>query len=94
MAMRCMREEVFGPILPIAAAVADDALTMMQDTKYGLTGSVWTKDAAVSERFLKSMTVCVCYNNWSNDVHMQIPWAGVGLSDGPAFELRDASSAL
>ena len=67
-------------VLPIAKAGPSEALAMMEDTKYGLTGSVWTRDAAVAETFLNSMTVCVCYHNWANDVHMHVPWAGVGLS--------------
>ena len=53
---------------------------MMEDTKYGLTGSVWTKDATIAQTFLDGLEVCVAYNNWANDVHMQVPWAGVGLS--------------
>ena len=41
-----MQEESFGPTLP-ARAVADDdeALALMNDSRYGLTASVWTKSA-------------------------------------------------
>ena len=79
-AMRCMSEEIFGTVLPVVSATADAALAMMDDTKYGLTASVWTKDAAVATKFLEGMTVGVCYENWANDVHMHVPWTGVRLS--------------
>jgi acyl-CoA reductase-like NAD-dependent aldehyde dehydrogenase len=43
--MRCMTEETFGPTLPIRAFDGDDeAVRLANDSVYGLTASVWTRD--------------------------------------------------
>ena len=80
--MRCMKEEVFGPVLAVAKAPTDvaAAIRVMNDTSYGLTNSVWTKDADVADAFVDGMNSGTCFVNWCNDVHAQVVWSGVGLS--------------
>ena len=45
--MRIMREETFGPVLPIARVPSlDEAIRLANDSDHGLTASGWTRDAA------------------------------------------------
>lgn len=49
--MACMREETFGPLLPIMkVADENEAVTLANDSNYGLSASVWTSSAARAER--------------------------------------------
>jgi acyl-CoA reductase-like NAD-dependent aldehyde dehydrogenase len=49
--MACMREETFGPTIPIMKVVdSGEAVRLANDSVYGLSASVWTKDRAKGER--------------------------------------------
>jgi len=63
--MTLMREETFGPVLPIMPVDdADEAFRLAADTPYGLGASLYTKDAAIVERALRELPVG---GIWVND---------------------------
>ena len=74
-----MREETFGPTLPIATfTTEDDAVRLANDTEFGLTASVWTRDHAkgrrVAER-IEAGTVCINEHLYTHGIG-QTPWGG------------------
>jgi succinate-semialdehyde dehydrogenase/glutarate-semialdehyde dehydrogenase len=78
--MRIMREEIFGPVLPIVVVDSEDeAVALANDSDFGLGASVWTSDRSKGERIAKEIESGMV---WIND-HMfshgacQCSWGGV-----------------
>jgi len=78
--MRIMREEIFGPVLPITVADSEDeAISLANDSDFGLGASVWTSDRDKGERVARELEAGMV---WIND-HMfshgacQCSWGGV-----------------
>jgi succinate-semialdehyde dehydrogenase/glutarate-semialdehyde dehydrogenase len=78
-----MREETFGPVLPILTfKTEEEAVRLANDSVFGLTASVWTKNIArgrkVAER-LEAGTVMVNEVLYTHGI-AQTPWGGVKQS--------------
>jgi acyl-CoA reductase-like NAD-dependent aldehyde dehydrogenase len=76
--MRLFREESFGPILPLSPVDSDeDALARMNDSRYGLTASIWTKDRERAARMAKALDVGTVFMNRCDALDPALPWVGV-----------------
>jgi len=77
--MDCMREETFGPTLPIMkVADADEGVRLSNDSPFGLAASVWTKDVAKGERLARRIEAgAVTVNDAQiNYVALELPMGG------------------
>ena len=76
--MLVMREESFGPIIGIQAVADDDAaIDQMNDTEYGLTAGVYSRDEKRARRILKRVDAGTVYWNCCDRVSPRLPWSGV-----------------
>lgn len=77
--MRPMREETFGPTLPIATfRTEEEAIMLANDSEFGLTASVWTKDYAKGRRVAEQIeagSVCINEVLYTHGIG-QTPWGG------------------
>jgi acyl-CoA reductase-like NAD-dependent aldehyde dehydrogenase len=79
--MEVMREESFGPIVGIQRASGDEeAIALMNDTRYGLTAGVYTRDEAAARAILARVNAGSVYWNCCDRVSPRLPWSGVGDS--------------
>lgn len=75
--MAVMKEESFGPLIGLMPVEDDDAAARwMQDTEYGLTAGVYTRDRARAERILARLDVGSAYWNSCDRVSPRLPWSG------------------
>lgn len=81
--MRLMRDETFGPVLPIMTFRSDqEAIQLANDSVYGLTASVWTRDIARGQRIAEKIEAGTVMVNEVVYTHAiaQTPWGGVKQS--------------
>jgi acyl-CoA reductase-like NAD-dependent aldehyde dehydrogenase len=79
--MELMKEESFGPVIGIQKVSGDEeAVKLMNDTRYGLTAGVYTRDEARAHRLLEQVNAGSVYWNCCDRVSPRLPWSGVGDS--------------
>jgi succinate-semialdehyde dehydrogenase/glutarate-semialdehyde dehydrogenase len=78
--MRIMREEIFGPVVPVVVVDSEDeAVALANDSDFGLGASVWTSDRAKGERVASELEAGMVWINDHMFSHgaMQTSWGGV-----------------
>src|SRR4051794_38587003 len=86
---RAAREEIFGPVaVVIPFRDEEEAVRLANDTIYGLSGSVWTRDGAKALRAARAIDTGVLSINSNTSVRVSTPFggfkqSGVGRELGP-----------
>lgn len=76
--MRVLKEETFGPVVGIVAVDDDDAaVAAMNDSDYGLTASIWTRDLDAALRLGGRLETGTCYANRCDYLDPLLAWTGV-----------------
>jgi len=74
---RVEREEVFGPIAAVIPFTdEEDAVRLANDTIYGLSGSIWTRDGARALRVARAIDAGVLSINSNTSVRVATPFGG------------------
>lgn len=105
--MRVMTEESFGPVVGIMKVSSDEeALKLMNDSVYGLTASIWTKDVDAAEALGNKIETGTVFMNRCDYLDPALAWTGVKdtgrgaslseigfhqLTRPKSFHLREAS---
>ncbi|MBU0636100.1 aldehyde dehydrogenase family protein [Candidatus Micrarchaeota archaeon] len=79
--MLVLKEETFGPVIPlIPFETIEEVIQKANDSKYGLTASIWTKDQKKAREIArKIVTGTVVINDWGG-YKMGCPWGGAKQS--------------
>ncbi len=78
---RVAREEVFGPVAAVIPFTDEaDAIRIANDTPYGLSGSIWTRDGARALRVARGVAAGVLSVNSNSSVRVHTPFGGMKQS--------------
>ena len=75
--MRAVREEIFGPVVAVLTFRDEaEAVALANDTPYGLSASVWTRDLGRAHRVARDIEAGVVSVNSNSSVHTGAPFGG------------------
>ncbi len=76
--MRVMTEESFGPVVGVMRVRSDEeAVRLMNDSEFGLTASIWTRDVEAAERIGGELETGTVFMNRCDYLDPALAWAGV-----------------
>ena len=79
--MRIVREEIFGPVVTIIPFEdVAEAVRLANDTPYGLSGSIWSRDIGKALRVARGVRAGVLSINSNSSVHTEAPFGGYKMS--------------
>ncbi len=96
--MRIVREEIFGPVAAVIPFKDEaEAIQLANDSAYGLSASLWTRDVGRVLRVTRSVQSGVISVNTSSSVHLEAPFGGYkssGLGRELGFKALDLYSEI
>lgn len=76
--MRVMREETFGPVAAIMKVNSDEeAISLMNDSDFGLTAAVWTSDTEAAQRIGDAVETGTFFMNRCDYLDPALAWTGI-----------------
>jgi betaine-aldehyde dehydrogenase len=79
--MRIAREEIFGPVVSIIPFDTEaEAIRLANETPYGLSGSIWSRDIGRALRTARGVQAGVLSVNSNSSVHIEAPFGGYKMS--------------
>ncbi|PGH11746.1 hypothetical protein AJ80_07007 [Polytolypa hystricis UAMH7299] len=75
--MKVMVDETFGPVIPVMEVKSDDeAIRLMNDSEFGLTASIWTKDVETASKLMEEVEAGTVFLNRADFPSPDLAWTG------------------